>query len=147
MKTSKRLILGSVILIAVIIIAMASSGPGTLKELSKGNVFIKGRIERIQRSDNHSFGIYFIRVDTSSINLSGKYKEHILPFYVKGNKAEIYGTIGIDDSVDDVITLNRFTDLITITNQNGKTISQRHASLVEDVNYAFVKANSLLDRK
>jgi hypothetical protein len=57
----------------------------------KNDVFFEGRVWDIKTSNNHSFGIIVLNLDTANVNdFLNSLKIGIYPYKIKGKKAELY---------------------------------------------------------
>jgi hypothetical protein len=115
----------------------------------KSGVYFKGEILSIKKSNNHSFGIYVIKIDSTNQiedNVMVDYSNETFPFFRKcKNLGEVYATVSVDDSVGFFISTDSSGTLIIVQRQDLKIVdSVRQWPVVESVNRRFIQENTLL---
>lgn len=118
---------------------------GCLKLEPYKGVFMNGKIIYIKKSGNHSFGVYSIDIDSISMPDYRSLKDRFLPFIVNTNKAEIYTTISIDDSINFSLTLLGDSNLVIVKDRLGRDISKGYLTdVIDATNKRFISENSKL---
>lgn len=116
---------------------------GCLKLEPYRGVFMHGKIVDIKKSTNHSFGIYSIDLDSINMPDNKSLKDRFLPFRVNINKAEIYTTISIDDSINFSLTLLGDSNLVIVKDRLGRDISKGYLTdVIDATNKKFISENT-----
>lgn len=114
----------------------------TKGKIEKGTEF-SGTVKKIYKSNNHSFGIILINIENiiqlnkDALNYSvGK------PFRIRENQAEIYGTIGFNDTSANQIIVNTTLEKFYLY-RNGRLVSVGNLVWINEFqNLDFIKRYS-----
>lgn len=75
-------------------------------ELLRNNIFFKGHVLNLKVSNNHTFGIILLHLDSTNVKyFSSSLKNGIYPYRIKNGKAEIYNFIPDGIGVGDEVTV------------------------------------------
>ncbi len=127
-------------IIATVIYLNFKSGMNQRKVLHN-NVLIFGTILKIKKSDNHNFGIYYFKVDSTN-NTQYDKRNKLIPYKIVGGYGEVYRIVDMGDKPGFKIVINSNEEKVT-TYYEGKKNAEWVLDPLDD-NADFILKNSEL---
>ncbi len=110
--------------------------------LLNNNVVFEGKITKIQKSNNHAFGIITLLHLKSSVNeFSKKAKSGIYPYRISNNLIELYCTVSVDRKIGDLIRVISKDFTIYYNPQNSNEKGSLYV-INDSYNIGYVKENT-----
>jgi hypothetical protein len=102
----------------------------------------EGKVVDFIASNNHSFGILYVRITkTKSTNFYKKLKKNVFPYRIEGNKAEIYCEVNDNRKKGELIKVN--SNLSTIYFKSSKKDELGDICIIRDyIDIDFIKENT-----
>lgn len=144
LKYLKYIIL--LVFLVVLVIYYNKSSDAEMKQLAEylhNNVEFEGYVSGFEQSDNHAFGIIYLKLTKSNVQEFDKtLKRGIYTYKIKGNIAELYCTVSIERKKGDIVKLISNKETIYYNPQNSKEEGSLFI-IVDPYNIDFVKQHTM----
>lgn len=146
MKNLNLLVMFFVFICMLVCIYYYYRGEGKKRDAQlNNNLFIKGRVLNIQTSNNHSFGIVLLSLDSCNFREFSTTQHDIYPYKVKNGMAELYSPIPDGIAKGDEVIINSNKHIAVYYYVNSRQRFEGSINIIannRDINY--VKQHSVL---